>query len=314
MYPKLLFFRKRIYYICLLYSKYSFMLNQKHKKKSYFIQRISRPALFLTVLFGLACLLPAIASAQGNLLITPQRLVFDGKKRNLQMTLANNGLEAATYNISFKEYIMNEDGSFREVTEPEPGQNFASDHLRFFPRSVTLPPGDSQIVKIQLSSTKKLEEGEYRSHIYFRGVPNAKPMGEEEEIDTTAVTIQLIPVFGITVPVIFRVGETSAEVNIKELALNMVENKPNLQMLITRTGNQSVYGDIKVNHVAPDGTVSRAGIVRGMAVYTPNKKRPFSFELMNKDLDYSSGKLIVKYISVSDLKTYTLAESELLLQ
>jgi hypothetical protein len=240
--------------------------------------------------------------------------VFDGKKRNLQMNLANNGQEAATYNISFKEYIMNEDGSFKEVTEPEPGQNFASDYLRFFPRSVTLAPGEAQIVKIQLSNTRKLEEGEYRSHIYFRGVPNAKPMGEEEEIDTTAVTIQLIPIFGITIPVIFRVGETSAEVGFDSLALNMIDGNPVLQMLITRTGNQSVYGDIEVDHVAPDGTVSRAGIVRGLAVYTPKDKRLFNLNLINKDLDYSSGKLIVKYISVSDLDSYTLAESELLLQ
>ena len=64
------------------------------------------------------------AYAQGNLLITPTRLVF--KENNIKeiINLVNSGNEIETYVVSFVERRMNEDGSFIVVTEPDPGQNF----------------------------------------------------------------------------------------------------------------------------------------------------------------------------------------------
>ena len=39
--------------------------------------------------------------AQGNLLVTPKRVVFDGNKRSEELNLANIGKDTATYIISF---------------------------------------------------------------------------------------------------------------------------------------------------------------------------------------------------------------------
>ena len=50
-----------------------------------------------------------------------------------------------------------------------------------------------------------MSPGEYRSHLYFRAIPAEKPLGEKEVLkDTTSISIKLVPVFGITVPVIIR--------------------------------------------------------------------------------------------------------------
>jgi P pilus assembly chaperone PapD len=269
-------------------------------------------ALFLSVIF------PTTVVAQGDLLITPRRVVFDGGNKTQQINLANNGQEEATYIISFKEYKMLEDGSFEEITEPEPGLNFASSNLRFFPRSVTLAPAEAQVVKVQLSKTRGLEDGEYRSHIYFRAVPDDEtvPLGEEEQVvDSTALSIKLTPIFGITIPVIFRVGDTSAEVTLSDLAMNLDDSeKPKLKMTFNRTGNMSVYGNIEVDHVSPSGERTRVGIVKGIAVYTPNTKRSFQLDLLPSEVDYSTGKLEIEYISGSDVKTTILCEAELVLQ
>src|ERR1700733_5980673 len=64
------------------------------------------------------------AMAQGDLLISPMRVVFEGAKKSQEINLANVGKDTATYEVSVKDIRMNEDGSFTEITEPDSGQNF----------------------------------------------------------------------------------------------------------------------------------------------------------------------------------------------
>jgi len=53
--------------------------------------------------------------AQGNLMIFPRRVVFEGSKRSQTLNLANTGMETARYNISFVQYRMKENGAFEEI-------------------------------------------------------------------------------------------------------------------------------------------------------------------------------------------------------
>ena len=255
--------------------------------------------------------------AQGNLLITPRRVVFEGSKRSIDINLANIGQDTATYSISIIQIRMKEDGSFETITVPDPDQLFADRYVRFFPRSVTLAPNEAQVVKIQLSRATGLAAGEYRSHFYFRSVPRIRPLGEKEAVrDTTSISVRLTPIFGITIPVIIRVGEANAKVTLSDLALD-IENDtiPRLKMVFNRTGNMSVYGDLAVDYISPQGKVTRVGIANGVAVYTPNKIRRFQFNL-NKvpGVDFRSGKISVIYSAPSDVKPVRYAESELMLR
>jgi P pilus assembly chaperone PapD len=47
--------------------------------------------------------------AQGDLMIMPKRLVFEGSERSQEINLANNGSDTAVYAISFINYKMTED-------------------------------------------------------------------------------------------------------------------------------------------------------------------------------------------------------------
>lgn len=130
-------------------------------------------------------------------------------------------------------------------------------YIRFFPRTITLAPNESQVIKMQLNKAGKLAAGEYRSHIYFRALPKEKPLGEEEASkDTAAISIKLVPIFGITIPVIIRVGETSAKVELTNISLQIVNDTlPKLSMKFIRSGNNSVFGDIQVDYISPQGKV-----------------------------------------------------------
>src|SRR5476651_1473462 len=73
--------------------------------------------------------------AQGNLIIMPRRVVFEGAKRTQELNLANTGKDTAKYVISVVEYRMKHDGNFELITQPDSGQNFADKNFRFFPRT-----------------------------------------------------------------------------------------------------------------------------------------------------------------------------------
>ena len=274
----------------------------------------SKKIVFLLALVLFSGVMIPGALAQGNLLVTPRRVVFDGSSRVMELNLANTGRDTARYNISFIQYRMTEEGAFEEITEPDPGQFFADNHLRFFPRSVTLAPNEAQTVRMQVIGRERLDPGEYRSHVYFRAVPNQVALGEEDPTrDTTSVSVRLIPIFGITIPVIIRVGEPTTEVYISDLVLEKPEEgAPQLQMTFHRSGNMSVYGDLTVTHVSVEGTETIVGVVNGIAVYTPNAVRRFRMELNQLvGTDLSSGKLLITYNAQSDVKPETYASAQL---
>jgi hypothetical protein len=213
---------------------------------------------------------------------------------------------------------MTDDGAFETITEPDEGQMFASPYLRFFPRSVTLGPNESQTVKIQLVRSGNLLPGEYRSHFYFRAVPDQKPLGDEEQIrpDPSSISVKLTPVFGITIPVIIRVGQPPEKVTITDLGIIYEKDTiPRLKLTFNRSGNYSVYGDLAVDYISPQGLITRVGNANGVAVYTPNQKRQFEFNLINTaGLDLKSGRLKVTYSSSSDVKPEKYTEAELILK
>lgn len=259
-------------------------------------------------------LTPHHIQAQGNLLITPRRVVFEGTKKTQELNLANTGKDTAKYNVSIVQYRMKEDGSFQEITTPDEGQNFADKFIRFFPRTVTLAPNEAQVVKMQLIKTDQLMPGEYRSHVYFRAVPKQTALGTEEKAkDSTAIGVKLIPIFGITIPVIIRSGESSLKVSLTDLKLEIISDTiPRLQLAFNRTGNISVYGDLLVEHLSPQGVVTKVGTVKGIAVYTPNQVRKFQMDLdKNAKVDYHSGSIKITFSSQSDAKSEKFTEAEL---
>ena len=281
-----------------------------------FLSQNMRHYVFVTIaVLILNSVVSVEAVAQGGLLISPRRVVFDGKQKTMQLNLANSGKDTSTYYISFIQYRMTEEGRFQRIEEPDSAQFFANKYLRLFPRSVTLLPGESQVVKIQLRGYNRLPDGEYRSHLYFKLENDVTALGEDKEVDSTAVSVRLIPIYGISIPAIIRKGKSTTQVNLSDLVVNMVnDTTPGLNITFNRTGNFSVYGDVTVYYISPDlEEPVQVGLVRGLAVYTPNKLRRFTLALDN-NYNYNKGTLRIVYKSKSDLnKTVTLAEKELIL-
>ena len=280
-------------------------------------QQIMAPVKTLVAMFILTLMLSSSALAQGNLLITPRRVVFESNKSSQEINLANTGQDSATYSVSFVQYRMTPEGSFEQIEEPDPGQMFADKIIRYFPRMVTLAPGEAQMVRMEFRRSSDMTGGEYRSHMYFRAVPKEGALGLDEPLeDTTAIGIRLTPIFGITIPVIVRVGDTEATVAIDNMQVEAVNDSTTmLSLTLTRNGNKSVYGDLTVDYEPLKGASMQVGLVRGIAVYTPNDMRRFQMELKTQEgVNYDEGKLVVRYTDAEEGKEKLMAEKELLLK
>lgn len=253
-----------------------------------------------------------IIMAQGDLVIFPKRVVFEEKNRIQQINLANTGKDTAVYNMSFVEFRMTELGNFEEITVPDLGQQFATPYLRVYPRQVTLAPNESQTVKVQLINSNKLQDGEYRSHLYFRAVKTTKPLGQEESTDKAAgLSVKIEAVFGISIANIIRKGESNTSVTLSGLHY---EDKKDLggflNFDINRVGNMSSYGDITVNYISPKNKSYEVGKIKGVGVYTPGTLRKNIIALQKpKEINFEGGKFKVIYTENEDKAV--LAEKEL---
>src|SRR3546814_12247408 len=87
----------------------------------------------------------------------------------------------------------------------------------FSQRRVTLPPSQPQVVRVGVRVPEGLPPGEYRAHMLFRAVPDVVPaVAAEAKPAGAGVSIALTPIYGITIPVIVRVGDLGAAAAIGE--------------------------------------------------------------------------------------------------
>jgi hypothetical protein len=241
--------------------------------------------------------LPAPASAE--LLIAPTRVVLDRSDRSTELVVVNKGAEEAAFRISVENRRMNLDGSMEEVTEAIDDELFAKDFIRFSPRRIVLKPGERQTVRVSARLNGDMEEGEYRSHLRLQGAPLSagRTLQSATSTDSGDLSIQLIAIRSITIPVIMRLGQLDADVDIESINLqeNDAEDETLLVARMTRTGSRSTYGDIKI--YAPD-QVDPVYFARGIALYTPNTERDIILPLPSELRAALTGKDIrIEYVS-----------------
>ena len=155
----------------------------------------------------------APAYAAGDLLVAPTRVILDGS-RGTEVVLNNIGDAPATYRISLEVKRMTPEGGLDEIGETNvtPAERAALDMIAFSPRRVTLPPNQPQVIRVGVRIPEGLAPGEYRAHMLFRAVPDAAPavVADPAKPAPTGVSIALTPIYGITIPIIVRVGDLGA--------------------------------------------------------------------------------------------------------
>lgn len=254
----------------------------------------------------------------GDLLVAPTRIILEGARRSSEVTLVNIGATPATYRISLTHLRMTEKGELQEITDVKPEDRIADPLVRFSPRQVTLEPNLAQTIRIQLRKPADLAVGEYRSHLLFRAIPPAQTVSgnvESQNQETEGIVIRLTPIYGISIPLIVRHGQTSVSSTLSDVQLvaaSAPNEAPVVSVRVNRTGNQSIYGDLKIRFTPASGGEEKVvGLIGGIAVYSPLPYREVQVPLQFDDGQrLRKGRLRVSYTE-EGLRGGLLAEAEL---
>lgn len=227
-------------------------------------------------LAGLAVLAPSAGLAQGDLLIAPTRLVLDGR-RGGEVILSNMGSEEETYRVSLELRRMDADGNLEPVEEAQANasEKAALAMIRYAPRRVTLPPAQPQSIRISARPGADLPDGEYRVHMSFAALPKVRAV-TDVPTDKSGIAINLIPVYGIVMPIIVRKGELTVTAGLANPHIVHSAKGDELVVDMTRVGNESIYGDLLVYR---QGAKDPSFIARGIGVYPEITTRHTTFAI-----------------------------------
>lgn len=236
------------------------------------LKHIARHATCFAVasLLAGAAMVPTAAQAQGDLLVAPTRVILDGR-RGAQVILSNIGTEEATYRIELVLRRMGPDGNLVEVSNEEANalEQAALSMVRYAPRRIKLPPGQPQSVRIAARPTTDLPDGEYRVHLSFKAIPKPRP-AVSDGAPVEGLSVKLIPIYGVTIPLIVRHGQVEARAALQDLRVMQTGNgRPVLTFAIDRSGDASTFGDL----VAIPSRGEPMFLARGVAVYTELDRR-----------------------------------------
>ena len=265
----------------------------------------------LGLMAGLALSLAPIAPGRagvGDLLVAPTRIVLDGR-RGAEIILNNIGDDTATYRVSLELKRMKPDGTLETVVAANDREKAAEAMILYAPRKVTLPPNQPQSIRVTARAPQGLADGEYRVHMLFRAIPDPKPVTEPVKQD--ALSFRLIPVYGVTIPVIVRLGQLEATAGIAAVQKVVDDGKPAVKLDLTRTGGRSVYGEIRVTR---PGVEEPIAVANGIAVYSEIAGRSVVVPIDPKYAAQASGPVKVSYVEKTPTGYVTLAETSAVLR
>jgi P pilus assembly chaperone PapD len=247
----------------------------------------------------------------GDLLVAPTRLVLDGRK-GAEVILNNIGAEPATYRISVELRRMTPDGGLVDVAEPTADDKLAQEMIIYAPRRVTLAPNQPQSIRIAARPPQGLPDGEYRVHMLFRAIPPANPVApQSSDAPRKGLSFALIPVYGVTIPVIVRLGNLQASAGIANVRLEQVEGKPAIALDLSRSGTRSTFGEVRVLKAGHKDPIA---LQKAVAVYKEIGTRRVAIPLNETFKGDARGPVTVQYVETFDDGNRTIAETRTVLR
>ena len=97
---------------------------------------------------------------------------------------------------------------------------------------------------------------------------------------------------------------------IADVRLTQLDGKPAINVQLTRKGDRSTFGEIRVLKA---GIKDPIASVRGVAIYTEIADRSITFPIDEKYASAASGRVTVQYVEPSDNGPLTIAETDAVL-
>jgi hypothetical protein len=244
----------------------------------------------------------SVTKVGANLNISPKRLTFDRAGKSATVYIFNQGTTAAAVDIGLVDRVMLPDGQITPADDAatKPATKPIVDRLQSAkplllatPRRAVLEPGKGQTIRVRVmpGPAETTAKGEYRTHLTITTIP-PKDLGTTAEQAAGAkpgeLSFTVYSVFGISIPVIVRLGNPDVRAGIENPHLTYVDvpasgeapakRTPVLDFDIVRQGSSSLFGNIEVRGAKSKGK-DPIGLARGVGVYTEIDRRAMQIPL-----------------------------------
>lgn len=229
-------------------------------------------------LIGLLLGLTPIFS-MANVTISPLEVILTPQKRTAEVIVVNTKNTKETYRLSLVDKVMLHNGSMVDKS----GLDSAMRNVFITPREITLNGKGTQTVRVMLRNAEGLQDGEYKTHLTLRHIPenltqNSAPSGD-------ALSMSITPKYGISIPVFVHIGKLTLTAKID--SVKVIGKEAIVKM--SYSGNRSLRGQVNLYQ---GNTL--VGSMKNAAIYKSVDFRTFSIPLNNK---YRNGRSIkVEYI------------------
>lgn len=257
-------------------------------------------AFYHCIVMCALALVPAVAHAkkQAKMMLIPTRVVMQDGARAATIELRNNGDATGQYTISLIDMEMKETGQVVALPSDQPGEFSAIPYLHLSPKSTTLTPGESQVVRVMQKRNQEMEPGEYRAHLRVKiENDNVEGLNGSDPVPPAQTSISVKANVVVIMPVILRVGETEATLALENpQVIYDAQGKPILSLNLLREGNRSAIGDFSITYKSPGGDERLMTFFPGVAIYRPTPKREVTIPLdVPSGVSLKQGSLDITY-------------------
>ena len=238
------------------------------------IRRHAMPSLRhlrAVALLALPLVLPLSAPVRADILISPQRVTLSEQDRRAVVSLHNPGNIERVYQLEWVERRQTETGDLINLEDGKNPRSIAK-MVRFSPRRVSVPAGQTQTIRLDYRPTADLAPGEYRSHLRIKQEPREGAATEVMRGEQDGVSFRLDALLSFSVPVFVRHGAGAVDAKVSAVAptTQMRDGKtvPALKVTLTRSGEFGAYGRLAVYQQLKAGApVEEIGEAGGVAMY-----------------------------------------------
>jgi hypothetical protein len=122
---------------------------------------------------------------------------------------------------------------------------------------------------------------------------------------------ELIPVYGVTIPVIVRLGNLQATAGIANVHLDRKDGNPVVSLDLSRSGKRSTFGEVRV---MKSGVKDPIALQKAVAVYTEINTRHLSLPISPSFKGEAAGPVTVQYVETFDDGARVIAETQAVLR
>jgi hypothetical protein len=149
-------------------------------------------------------------------------------------------------------------------------------------------------------------------HMLFRAIPPATPVAEAAASEPVkGLHFQLTPVYGVTIPVIVRLGALQATAGIANVHLERNSANSTVSLDLTRSGSRSTFGEVRVLKA---GVKDPIALQKAVAVYTELDMRHVSIPVSADFKGEIAGPVMIQYVESDDAGSHVIAETQAVLR